>query len=481
MRLKFWELKPKRELLYKMDRDLAVIILAAGEGKRMKSQMVKVLHPLAGKPLLFYPINTVKNLKPEKIIVVVGHQADRVKERFLDNELIFVTQSPQLGTGHAVACAGEVLAGFKGDVLVVCGDIPLITEATLRKLTTIHQREKNLITVLTTQKNDPAGYGRVVRNSQGLVERIIEDNDASSSEKEIKEVNSGIYCFAAQFLFPALQLLSRKNAQNEYYLTDTIAIAQSQKGTVGALNIIDETEVMGVNNRIDLAQAEEIMRMRILRQLMLEGVSVISPRNTYIDFGVKVGKDTVISPNTFIMGETEIGENCLIEPGCQIKDSNIGSQVIIRLSSVVHESVIRDRAIVGPFAHIRPGSEVGEEVRVGNFVEVKKSTIGKGSKAAHLTYLGDATIGKEVNIGAGTITCNYDGITKHPTIIEDGVFVGSNTELVAPVKIGHGAIIGAGSTITKDVPPETLALSRVKQVNLPKKPFGSKKGKKEEE
>ena len=460
-------------------KDFAVIILAAGKGKRMKSATVKVLHPLAGKPLLFYPLNAARKLKSQKIIVVVGYQGENVKKAFNDDDLTFVTQWKQLGTGHAVASARDALAGFEGDVLILCGDIPLIHDTTLMKLITLHQEEKNRVTLLTTTVKDPTGYGRIVRDPQGLIQKIIEEKDATSQEKEIAEINSGIYCFESKFLFEALESLSRQNAQNEYYLTDTIAIARDRGDNVGSLCLANDIEVMGINNRIELAQANEVMRKEILDKLMLEGVSIINPKDTYIDFGVHIGKDTVICPNSFLMGNTVIGENCLIEPGCQIKDTTVGSQVTLRLASVIHGSIIRDRATVGPFAHIRPESDIGEGVRVGNFVEVKKSSLGKNSKAAHLTYLGDTTMGSEVNVGAGTITCNYDGFSKHQTVIEDGVFIGSNTELVAPVKIGQGALIGAGSTITKDVPPDHLAISRTKQVNFNKKPFLKKKEEKE--
>ena len=460
-------------------KDLVAIILAAGEGKRMKSATAKILHPLAGKPLLFYPLNAARKVKSQKIIVVVGYQGEKVKRTFPEEDIIFVTQWKQLGTGHAAASARDVLTGFKGDVFILCGDIPLIKDSTLETLIALHQEAKNLVTVLTTTMKNPTGYGRIVRDHEGLVQKIIEEKDATPQEKEISEINSGIYCFDAEFLFEALELLSRQNSQNEYYLTDTIAIARDRGKNVGSVCIADETEVLGINNRIELAQTSDVMRMQILEKLMLEGVSIINPKDTYIDFGVTIGKDTVICPNTFLMGDTEVGENCLIEPGCQIKDSKVGSQVTVRLASVIHGSIIRDRATIGPFAHIRPGSDVGEGVRIGNFVEVKKSTIGKGSKASHLTYLGDTTVGSDVNVGAGTITCNYDGVSKHQTIIEDGVFIGSNTELVAPVKIGQGALIGAGSTITRDVPPEHLAISRTKQVNLNRKPFLGKKEEKE--
>ena len=460
-------------------KNLVTIILAAGEGKRMKSGLAKILHPIAGKPLLFYPLTAARKVKAQKIIIVVGYQGEKVKRTFPDEDIFFVTQGKQLGTGHAAACARDFLTGFKGDVLILCGDIPLIKDSTLETLLARHREEKNSATILTTTMKNPTGYGRIVRDHEGLVRKIIEEKDATPQGKEIAEINSGIYCFDAEFLFESLESLSRQNAQNEYYLTDTIAIARDRGKSVGAVCVVDETEVMGINNRIELAQTSDVMRIRILENLMLEGVSIINPKDTYIDFGVTIGRDTVIYPNTFLMGGTKVGENCLIEPGCHLKDSTIGSQVTVRPASVIEDSIIRDHATIGPFAHIRPGSDVGEDVKIGNFVEVKKTTIGKGSKASHLTYLGDTTVGSGVNVGAGTITCNYDGVSKHQTIIEDGVFIGSNTELVAPVKIGRGALIGAGSTITRDVPPDNLAISRAKQVNFNRKPFFGKKEEKE--
>ncbi|MFH0812062.1 MAG: bifunctional UDP-N-acetylglucosamine diphosphorylase/glucosamine-1-phosphate N-acetyltransferase GlmU [Pseudomonadota bacterium] len=462
-------------------RKVATIILAAGQGKRMKSITAKVLHPLAGKPMLYYPLTIAREIGSQKIIVVVGYHQEKVKKTFPDADITYVTQNEQLGTGHAVACARKALTDFNGDVLLLYGDIPLLKKATLETLINIHREGKNAVTVLTTKKDDPTGYGRIIRDDTGNVQKIIEEKDATPQQKAIQEVNSGIYCFDAHFLITASDALSCQNAQQEYYLTDTIAVARKRGERVASFFVPDEVEVMGVNNRIELAQASEEIRKYILEKLMLEGVSIINPKDTYVDLDVRVGKDTVIYPNTFLMGNTEIGDQCVIESGCQIIDSKIGSRVTIRWASVIDGSVIRDQATIGPFAHIRPHSDIGEEARIGNFVEVKKSAIGKGSKASHLSYLGDTTVGKGVNVGAGTITCNYDGVSKHPTIIEDDVFIGSNTELIAPVRIGRGALIGAGSTITKDVPPETLAIGRAKQVNLKKKPFLPKKIRKESE
>lgn len=446
-------------------RELATIILAAGQGTRMKSATAKVLHHIAGKPLLYYSLAAARQIASRKIVVVVGYQEKEVRKAFSSSDLTFVTQQEQLGTGHAVMCARPALNGFTGDILLLCGDVPLIQASTLERLIAAHREKGNIITVLTTNLPDPTGYGRIVRNQAGKITGIVEERDASALEREITEINSGIYCFDGSFLAEAQHSLSQDNAQREYYLTDTVAAARKQGKRIGSLTVSQPLEVMGINNRIELARADKEKRREILEALMLSGVTVIDPEVTYIDLGVRVGKDTIIYPNTVIQGNTVIGENCTIGAGCQITDSTIGSNVTVKWSSVVQESIVRDHAAVGPFAHLRPGSDIGEESRIGNFVEVKKSTLGKGSKASHLTYLGDTTIGSGVNVGAGTITCNYDGFTKHPTIIEDNVFVGSNTALVAPVTVGKGAIIGAGSTITKNVPPEALAVERSKQVN----------------
>jgi len=450
-------------------KDVAAIILAAGLGKRMKSDTPKVLHPVAGRPMLFYPVQVIKNLGLKKAIIIVGHKAEKVMEildselRTPNSELKFVKQEPQLGTGHAVLCAENVLKAWKGDILILSGDVPLITKQTILGLLDLHAKKKAAISFISTVIADPSGYGRVLRDENNSVKRIVEDKDSSIEEKAINEINTGIYCINAQFLFSGLKNIKRENAQGEYYLPDLIEMAAKAKQKVACLTHINPAEVMGINNRIELAQANGVMRERINNELMLSGVSLIDPETTYIHYGVKIGKDTTIYPNVFLEGNTNIGKGCLIEQGCMIQNSHIGDGSKIKSNSVIESSEIGGQVSIGPFARIRPDSTIGDGARIGNFVEVKKSRIGRGTKANHLSYLGDAIIGKDVNIGAGTITCNYDGVKKHQTIIEDGAFIGSDTQLIAPVKVGKNAYIGSGSTITKNVPPGSLALSRIEQ------------------
>ena len=442
---------------------LAIIILAAGKGTRMKSNVVKVLHPLAGLPMISYPVQAAQLLAPEKLVVVVGHQGENVKKSLSSEGISIVRQEEQLGSGHAVAVTEDALRTFAGTVLIMCGDVPLIRVETLRHFLQRHVESRAVVSVLTVVLEDPAGYGRVVRNESGAIRAIVEHRDATEAVKAIREINTGIYCCEASFLYPALKKIGRDNDQGEYYLPDIIALAVREGKPAAAVVTDDFQEVKGINDRIELAEADQTMRQRILKRHMLEGVSIIDPGSTYIDFGVSIGQDTVIHPNTSIRGTSAIGSNCSIDMNCIITNSVIGNGVHIKPSSVIDESHISDSVTIGPFAHLRPQTYVDEGGRIGNFVEVKKSRVGKRSKANHLTYIGDSTIGEGVNIGAGTITCNYDGTTKHPTIIEDGVFVGSNTSLVAPIKVGKDAVIGAGSTITKDVPPGALAVERSRQ------------------
>jgi bifunctional UDP-N-acetylglucosamine pyrophosphorylase/glucosamine-1-phosphate N-acetyltransferase len=447
--------------------ELAAIILAAGKGTRMKSDLVKVLHPLLGVPMLSYPIDlSLNGINSGKTIVVVGYQGEKIRAHFTDDRLTFVDQGDPLGTGHAVLCAEEHLKGFKGTVLILYGDVPLLKAESLRRFIDVHESNGGAITVMTTVLEDPAGYGRIVRADGGKVQRIVEDKDASPDEVSIKEINTGIYCVDSRFLFEALGQVRQDNVQGEYYLTDIVAIANGQKRKVYPFVAEDSAEVMGINTRVDLAKADEILRNELLTGMMLDGVTIVDPKTTYIDKPVRVGRDTVIYPNCYLQGETIVGERCTIEPSSKIANSRIANDVEIKAFSVITESTIEEGAAIGPLARLRPGTEVKRNARIGNFVEVKKSIIGEGTKANHLTYLGDTTVGKNVNIGAGTITCNYDGEKKYPTRIEDDVFVGSNTELVAPVTLKSGSIVGAGSTITKDVPDGALAISRSKQKNI---------------
>ncbi len=439
-----------------------VVILAAGLGTRMKSGLTKALHPIAGMPLVQHVLNAASGMDPEKIILVLGHQANRVREAVGNYRAEFVLQEKQLGTGHAVQQAREAVAGLPGPVMILCADTPLLTGETLRAVNELHQKSRAAVTLVTARVENPFGYGRVVRGKGGVL-RVIEEKDASAAEKKIREVNAGIYCFDRDFLLASLTQLGKNNAQGEYYLPDTIALARKKKRAVAALLCRDTDEVMGVNSRYDLSRAEAVMRWRVNRRWMLEGVTMIDPGTTFVGAEVALARDVVLYPNVRIEGKTTIGDGCVIYPGSRIVDSVLASSVTVKDCSVIEESNIDSGASIGPFAHLRPGAVIGEAARIGNFVEVKKSKIGAGSKANHLSYVGDAIIGRDVNIGAGVITCNYDGYEKHRTVIEDDVFVGSDAQLVAPVTVGRGALIAAGATITHDVPPDALAISRVPQ------------------
>ena len=446
---------------------IATIILAAGKGTRMKSELVKVLHPLLGLPMLSYPVDlSLNEIQAEKTILVVGYQADRIKEKFKSPRIQFVLQEEQLGTGHAALQALPFLKTFTGTVLILCGDVPLVKANTLRSFIGAFAERDSILSVLTTVVEDPSGYGRILRGPEGWLEKIVEEKDASEKERSIREINTGIYCVKVSFLIEGLGEIGKENAQGEYYLTDLAAIAKKKGLKCSAHIVSDPVEVMGINTRVDLAVAGEVLRREKLKDLMLSGVTIMDPKTTYVDQTVEVGKDTVLYPNCHLQGKTKIGDRCLIEPNSKVSDSTIGTEVTIRSNSVITESSIEDGASIGPFSHLRPLSEVKAKAKIGNFVEVKKSVIGRGSKANHLTYIGDSVVGEDVNIGAGTITCNYDGFEKHQTIIGDGVFVGSNVELVAPVKVGNGSSIGAGTTVTKDIPEGALAISRTRQKNI---------------
>jgi bifunctional UDP-N-acetylglucosamine pyrophosphorylase/glucosamine-1-phosphate N-acetyltransferase len=459
-------------MLNRVKRDMslesvATVILAAGKGTRMKSDLVKVLHPILGLPMLFYPIElSLKGIKAEKTIVVVGHQADRIQETFKNFKIDFALQKEQLGTGHAVLQTIPFLQSFVGTVLILCGDVPLVKGETVRSFIGTYKENESTLSVLTAVVEEPFGYGRILRNPEGWLEKIVEEKDASEEQRMIREINTGIFCVKAPFLMEGLRKIGKENAQGEYYLTDLVEIARKNGLRCSAHIVADSVEVMGINTRVDLAMANERLKQEKLRDLMLSGVTIVDPKTTYVDRFVEAGRDTILYPNCHLQGKTKIGERCIIEPNSKISDSILGNDVTIRTNSVISESKIEEGASIGPFSHLRPLSEVKAKAKIGNFVEVKKSVIGKGSKANHLSYIGDSLLGEDVNIGAGTITCNYDGFEKHQTIIGSRVFVGSNVELVAPIKVGDGSSIGAGTTVTKDVPEGALAISRVKQKNI---------------
>ena len=444
------------------------LILAAGKGVRMRSDITKVLHPLLGKPMLCYVIEAVAALRPSKIYLVVSSQSMLSGEKLGDYPLEFIIQPEQLGTGHAVLQARPILQEKEGVMLVMYGDSPLITSRTLRRLLRYHLQMGALATLLTATMDDPTGYGRIIPGSEGQIEAIVEEREATPRQREIKEVNAGVYCFKIPQIFPYLAKIERSPRQKEYYLPDVCSVLRREGEEIRSIPVNSPQEVLGINNRYQMAQVEGIMREELLKDLMMKGVTIVDPHSTYIDSTVKVGKDTVIHPQVVLRGDTRIGPRCQIHSFSEISDSWLDQEVVILSNSVIEKSSIRRGARIGPFARLRPESLIGPQVKIGNFVEVKKSVVGRGSKAGHLTYLGDAIIGKKVNIGAGTIICNYDGRKKWQTIIEDGVFIGSNTEIIAPLTIRKGAYIGAGSTITKDVPSHSLAISRGRQVNLKK-------------
>lgn len=446
--------------------DLHVVILAAGKGTRMKSAVPKVLHPLAGLPLIEHVLRTVDQLSVASRVLVVGHGADEVRTALAGRpDLQFVVQSPQLGTGHALLQAEPVLKDKKGTILLLYADVPLLQSSTLSRLVEAHRSSRAAATVLTADLSDPYGYGRIVRDSAGVISRIVEERDASAEQQAIREINSGIYTFSLKELFTHLHGLATDNAQGEYYLTDLVAAYRQQKKRVATLRLDNADELRGVNSRLDLAELSAVLRQRKNRALMVSGVTLEDPATTYVEMDVTIGQDTVIGPGVRLEGATAIGSRCRIHAGSRLTDASVDDDVVVLDHSVIVRSSVGRGAAVGPMAHIRPDSTIGPSARVGNFVEIKKTALGRGSKANHLAYLGDAVIGEGVNIGAGTITCNYDGVNKHKTIIEDGVFIGSDTQLVAPVTVGRDAYVGAGSSITRDVPAGALAIARSQQTN----------------
>lgn len=451
----------------------SAIVIAAGRGKRMRSRTTKALHPVAGRPMLWYMVALARRVADAHVVVVIGHQADRVRA-FLDQSKAdfepfnVVLQPDQLGTGHAVRQAQAALMpngkAASKHCLIVNADTPLLSRATLQRLLAHHEKEKAVLTLLSTELSEPRGYGRVVRGDKGQVVKVLEEADATRAERGIHEINAGTYVVETSFLFKALARVRAQNAQGEYYLTDIVGLAVAEGRKVAGLKTPDSRECLGVNTREHLAVVEEAMRHRIRARWLNVGVTMLDPRTTFIDDTVMIGMDTVLHPGVTLEGRTQIETGCVIRSASRIANSVIGKAVIIQDSSVVDHAVIEDHAVIGPFAHIRPGAVLRKQAKVGNFVEVKNTELGVGSKANHLTYLGDTTVGKRVNIGAGTITCNYDGYKKDRTTIEDEAFIGSDTQLIAPVNVGKGAVVGSGSTITEDVPADALALSRSPQV-----------------
>ena len=446
--------------------DTHVVVLAAGKGTRMKSALPKVLHRASDKTLLAHVLGAAASLGPRSIVVVVGHHADLVRAAVPEQPgLSFALQEPQLGTGHALLQAEPCLrSATTGTLVLLSGDVPLLRGTTLCALRAHHERTGAAATVLTAVVDAPEGYGRIVRDAQGIA-AIVEHKDATPDERQIREINSGIYAFAIEPLFDALRRIGSANAQGEYYLPDLVKIYRARGLRVEAVPLDDPREIMGVNSRKELADVTAILNSAKHEELMASGVTIVDPSTTFIGPDVTIGADTIIRPAVYLEGRTRIGSGCEIHSGVRIVDSTIDDGVLINNFCVITDSHVRRGAKVGPFAHIRPQSTVGEDAHIGNFVELKKTTMGRGAKANHLAYLGDATIGEKVNVGAGTITCNYDGVAKHQTVIEDGAFIGSDTQLIAPVRVGKGAYVAAGSSITEDVPADALAIARGKQVN----------------
>ena len=443
--------------------NIFAVILAAGQGTRMKSKLYKVLHPVCGKPMVEHVVDHIQTLDVDRIVTVVGHGAELVKET-LGEKSEYVLQAEQLGTAHAIQQAEPILGELEGTTLVVCGDTPLIRPETMQALFAHHAAENAKATILTAVAETPTGYGRILRNVDGQVAQIVEQKDATEEQKLVTEINTGTYCFDNKALFEALKLVKNDNAQGEYYLPDVIEILQQQGEIVSAFVTGDFDETLGVNDRFALSQAEELMRARINERHMRNGVTIINPATTHISADAVIGSDTVLLPGVIIEGKTVIGEDCKIGPNSHIVNSEVGNATTIH-SSVVLNSTVGHETAVGPFAHLRPNSTLGDHVKIGNFVEVKKSSLGDNTKVSHLSYIGDAEIGQNVNIGCGSITVNYDGKNKFKTTIEDDVFVGCNSNLVAPITLGAGSFIAAGSTITKEVPGDALAIARARQEN----------------
>ncbi|MEJ8546154.1 bifunctional UDP-N-acetylglucosamine diphosphorylase/glucosamine-1-phosphate N-acetyltransferase GlmU [Brevibacillus borstelensis] len=441
------------------------VVLAAGQGTRMKSKLYKVLHPVCGKPMVQHVVDTLASMRVEDVVVVVGHGADTVQAT-LGDRVAYALQKEQLGTAHAVQQAASFLQVKEGTTFILYGDVPLLSEETLTALLHFHEDQKAAATVLTAVLPDPTGYGRIVRNDSGEVMEIVEHKDASNEVRAIKEINTGIYCFDNQKLWNALAQVKNDNVQGEYYVTDCIGILREAGEKVVAFEAADPDETMGVNDRAQLSEAEAYMRKRIAVRHMKNGVSIIDPLSTYIEADVTIGSDTILQPGTYLRRGTTIGSDCVIGPQADLSNTTVADGVTISYSVLV-DARVEEQSTVGPFAYVRPGTEIGPQTKIGDFVELKNAKIGKGTKIPHLSYVGDAEIGEGVNIGCGTITVNYDGAVKHKTIVQDGSFIGCNTNLVAPVTVGKNAYVAAGSTINQDVPDDALAIARERQVNKP--------------
>lgn len=454
-------------------KSLGVLILAAGQGTRMESHIPKVLHPVAGRPMLFYVLRVANAMKPNAIGVVIGFESDKVKASVqkiakdcgITRPIVFITQKKPLGSGHAVLESVSFLKKFQ-TAAVLCGDTPLLTYESLYALLHSHEDQKGQVTLLTARLANPKGYGRIIRSPLGEVLRIVEESVGTQKELAVTEVNSGAYCFEVLPLLKALKEITGKGPKKEHFLTDVLEFIRSKGGKVNAYVSANPEEILGVNSRVQLSAAERITNRRMLERLMLSGVSIIDPTTTHVDADVEVGKDSVLHPFTILRGKTKIGRNCEIGPYCNIQSAQIGNECLVQLSQLT-ECRILEKTEVGPYSHIRPDSVIGPRAKIGNFSEIKNARVGYGSKVNHLSYIGDADVAEDVNIGAGTITCNYDGKSKHKTTIGAKTFVGSNVNFIAPVKIGRGAKIAAGSTIDKDVPDQALAIARERQTIKP--------------
>jgi len=448
-----------------MRESLITIVMAAGKSTRFKSQRSKLAHPVHGKSIIERVIGAVEALSPKSIYVMVGHRADDIQSALVRHPVNFITQKPQLGTGHCVLVATQHIQETSGIVLVVNGDVPLISHELLQSLITFHRAERAAATLVSTRLEEPFSYGRILRTRAGRISRIIEERDASPSQRRIREINVGLYVFSLDVLKEFISRLENQNAQREYYLTDLIGMLIKARKKVSVFSTPDSVQVLGINDRLEMARVDEILRIRTLHRLMREGVTVKDPATTTVEEDVVVGHDTVLFPGVRIEGASRIGERCVIRSHSRITNSTLEDDVTVNDVSIINESRVARNATIGPFAHLRLNAVVESHARVGNFVELKQARLGQHSKASHLTYLGDTMVGQNTNIGAGTITCNYDGVKKNPTVIEDECFIGSGVELVAPVVVHKGAYVAAGSVVTNDVPPDALAIARGRQEN----------------